>query len=307
VWRKENFFQHVFFLGGIAMHKQKSFAKNQLTGTLYLVPTPIGNLQDMTFRAVETLKEADLIASEDTRNTQKLLNHFEITTPQKSLHEHNFRERVPELLDILKKGQSIAQVSDAGMPSISDPGHELVVACIEEEIPVVSLPGATAGMTALIASGILPQPFLFYGFLKRKKNEQINELEALKTQVASLIFYESPHRVAQTIANIAQVFGSEREVVLCRELTKLHEEYLRGTSAEVASYLAENTVKGECCILVAGFTGDDEALTVQLALPLKEQVELKIANGLDSKQAIKEVAKANALKKQIVYSAYHEL
>lgn len=172
------------------MKIQKSFA--QQTGTLYLVPTPIGNLEDMTFRAVKTLQTVDLIASEDTRNTQKLLNHFEVKVPQKSLHEHNYNERIPELMNFLKEGNSIAQVSDAGMPSISDPGHELVVACIEENIPVVALPGATAGMTALIASGLMPQPFLFYGFLQRKRSIQKRELEELKKQKVTLIFMSPP-------------------------------------------------------------------------------------------------------------------
>ena len=208
------------------MKIQKSFA--QEVGTLYLVPTPIGNLEDMTFRAVKTLQTVDLIASEDTRNTQKLLNHFEVQVPQKSLHEHNYNERIPELLENLKSGKSIAQVSDAGMPSISDPGHELVVACIAEDIPVVALPGATAGMTALIASGLLPQPFYFYGFLQRKRSLQKNELTDLKNQTATLIFYESPHRVKETLKNISEVFGN-REAVICRELTKIYEEYLRGT------------------------------------------------------------------------------
>lgn len=154
------------------MYNQKSFKGNPVYGNLYLVPTPIGNLEDMSYRSVRMLQEADLIASEDTRNTQKLLNHFEIHTPQKSLHEHNYKERVPQLIALLKEGKTIAQVSDAGMPSISDPGHELVLACIKEGISVISIPGPTAGMTALIASGLVPQPFLFYGFLPRKKKDR---------------------------------------------------------------------------------------------------------------------------------------
>ncbi len=164
------------------MYNQKSFKGNPVYGNLYLVPTPIGNLEDMSYRSVRMLQEADLIASEDTRNTQKLLNHFEIPTPQKSLHEHNYKERVPQLIALLKEGKTIAQVSDAGMPSISDPGHELVLACIKEGISVISIPGPTAGMTALIASGLVPQPFLFYGFLPRKKKEQKETLEKLKNK-----------------------------------------------------------------------------------------------------------------------------
>ncbi|WP_438777077.1 16S rRNA (cytidine(1402)-2'-O)-methyltransferase [Enterococcus sp. DIV0170] len=281
---------------------QKSFA--QQTGTLYLVPTPIGNLEDMTFRAVKTLQTVDLIASEDTRNTQKLLNHFEVKVPQKSLHEHNYNERIPELLNFLKEGNSIAQVSDAGMPSISDPGHELVVACIEENIPVVALPGATAGMTALIASGLMPQPFLFYGFLQRKRSIQKRELEELKKQTATLIFYESPHRIKETLKNLLEVLGN-REVVICRELTKLYEEYLRGTAEEVIEYLSEHALKGECCLLVSGATDAEEEEVFEGTL--KEQVEALTLDGTSSKEAIKIVAKRHGLKKQDVYKEYHEL
>lgn len=281
---------------------QKSFA--QQTGTLYLVPTPIGNLEDMTFRAVKTLQTVDLIASEDTRNTQKLLNHFEVKVPQKSLHEHNYNERIPELMNFLKEGSSIAQVSDAGMPSISDPGHELVVACIEENIPVVALPGATAGMTALIASGLMPQPFLFYGFLQRKRSIQKRELEELKKQTATLIFYESPHRIKETLKNLLEILGN-REVVICRELTKLYEEYLRGTAEEVIDYLSEHALKGECCLLVSGATDAEEEEVFEGTL--KEQVEALILDGTSSKEAIKIVAKRHGLKKQDVYKEYHEL
>ncbi|MGL9748473.1 16S rRNA (-2'-O)-methyltransferase [Enterococcus sp. DIV0170] len=284
------------------MKIQKSFA--QQTGTLYLVPTPIGNLEDMTFRAVKTLQTVDLIASEDTRNTQKLLNHFEVKVPQKSLHEHNYNERIPELLNFLKEGNSIAQVSDAGMPSISDPGHELVVACIEENIPVVALPGATAGMTALIASGLMPQPFLFYGFLQRKRSIQKRELEELKKQTATLIFYESPHRIKETLKNLLEVLGN-REVVICRELTKLYEEYLRGTAEEVIEYLSEHALKGECCLLVSGATDAEEEEVFEGTL--KEQVEALTLDGTSSKEAIKIVAKRHGLKKQDVYKEYHEL
>lgn len=284
------------------MKIQKSFA--QEVGTLYLVPTPIGNLEDMTFRAVKTLQTVDLIASEDTRNTQKLLNHFEVQVPQRSLHEHNYNERIPELLENLKSGKSIAQVSDAGMPSISDPGHELVVACIAAEIPVVALPGATAGMTALIASGLLPQPFYFYGFLQRKKSLQKNELASLKNQTATLIFYESPHRVKETLKNISEVFG-DREAVICRELTKIYEEYLRGTVEELIEYVAEHPLKGECCLLISGATEVIEEEVFEGTL--KEQVEVLISEGQTSKEAIKAVAKRHNLKKQEVYKEYHEL
>ncbi|MGM0213635.1 16S rRNA (cytidine(1402)-2'-O)-methyltransferase [Enterococcus sp. AZ109] len=285
------------------MNIQRSYGKRD-SGILYLVPTPIGNLDDMTFRGVKTLQSADLIASEDTRNTQKLLNHFEIKVPQKSFHEHNYRERIPELIRLLQDGQTIAQVSDAGMPSISDPGQELVAACIAENIPVVSLPGATAGMTALIASGLSPQPFYFYGFLQRKKSQQKKELEQLKSQTATLIFYESPHRIKETLKNAEQVLG-DRQVVICRELTKLYEEYIRGSVQEVIDYVSEHPLKGECCLLISG--ANEEVAEEILEGTLTEQVEQLMEEGFSSKEAIKEVAKRNQIKKQEVYKLFHEL
>lgn len=289
-----------FFESRESMQKQQSY--KQSNGTLYLVPTPIGNLEDMTVRCVKILGEADLIASEDTRNTQKLLNHFEITTPQRSLHEHNFKERVPQLIDQLLAGKIIAQCSDAGMPSISDPGHELVKECIAADIPVIALPGPTAGLTALIASGLSPQPNLFYGFLPRKKKEQKEALAELANQPATMIFYESPYRLAATIENMITVFGAERSAVICRELTKIHEEYLRGSLKELLDYLGENTVKGECCLLVEGST---DSVEIVYDGSLKEQVTALMETGMSSKEAIKEVAKRNQVKKQTVYHAYH--
>ncbi|HIB1801841.1 16S rRNA (cytidine(1402)-2'-O)-methyltransferase [Enterococcus faecium] len=289
------------------MYNQKSFKGNLVYGDLYLVPTPIGNLEDMSYRSVRMLQESDLIASEDTRNTQKLLNHFEIHTPQKSLHEHNYKERVPQLIALLKEGKTIAQVSDAGMPSISDPGHELVLACIKEGISVISIPGPTAGMTALIASGLVPQPFLFYGFLPRKKKEQKETLKKLKEQTATLIFYESPYRIIATLTNFLEIFGN-RQVVLCRELTKVHEEYLRGSTQELLAYIEEHPVKGECCLLVEGNLFETPVTEVDEELgTLKEQVEAKIASGEKPNAAIKAVALKNGLKKQEVYRQYHEL
>ncbi len=276
------------------MQKQQSYKQD--TGKLYLVPTPIGNLEDMTVRCVKILKEADLIASEDTRNTQKLLNHFEITTPQKSLHEHNYKERVPQLVEQLQMGKTIAQCSDAGMPSISDPGHELV--------KVIALPGPTAGLTALIASGLSPQPNLFYGFLPRKKKEQKQALSELATQKATMIFYESPYRIAATIETMREVFG-ERQAVICRELTKIHEEYLRGTFSELTDYLEQQSIKGECCLLVEG---SSEIQEIVYEGSYAEQVAaLMQETELSSKEAIKEVAKRNQVKKQLVYQAYHQI
>ena len=201
------------------MQQQKSFEQRE-TGTLYLVPTPIGNLQDMTPRAIAVLADVDLIAAEDTRHTQQLLNHFDITTKQTSFHEHNWQAKIPGIIADLQQGKNIAQVSDAGMPSISDPGKELVAAAIAQGIAVVPIPGATAGVTALIASGLVPQPFYFYGFLQRKNSDQLAELERLATLRDTTIFYEAPHRLKQTLENIQKVMGADRQVVLARELTK---------------------------------------------------------------------------------------
>lgn len=286
---------------------QKSYEVHQ-SGTLYLVPTPIGNLGDMTYRAVQTLKDVDWIASEDTRNTQKLLNHFEVTTSQISYHEHNSHERIPYFIELLEKGANMAQVSDAGMPSISDPGHDLVVACIEAGIPVVPLPGANAGVTALIASGLNPQPFTFIGFLKRKKKEQKEQWEQLKNKEETLIFYESPYRIKETIANLSSVLGPKREVVICRELTKRFEEFIRGTAEEVLEWLEQSEVKGEICFMVAGNDEPDAAETAIFPEDLKEHVEwLMELENIAAKDAIKQVSKIRQLKKQDVYQAYHEL
>lgn len=290
------------------MDKQKSYDKSYQGGQLFLVPTPIGNLQDMTFRGVSTLQTADLIASEDTRNTQKLLNHFDIETPQISFHDHNYKERIPELLHKLSSGQVIAQVSDAGMPSISDPGHELVVACLGQGIPVIPLPGATAGVTALVASGLPADRFTFYGFLKRKKTEQLKELGGLINEKQTVIFYESPHRVKGTLGNMVTVFGPDRQVVLCRELTKLHEEFIRGTTAELHAYLSEHEVKGECCLLLEGGAeslseGEEEWQSWSVSDHLTALIE---GAGLTPKEAIKEVAKLRKVPKQEVYMIYHQ-
>jgi 16S rRNA (cytidine1402-2'-O)-methyltransferase len=246
----------------------------------------------MTFRSVKILKEVNIIASEDTRNTKKLLNHFDISTKQISLHEHNVAERVPELIEMLKEGQTIAQVSDAGMPSISDPGHELVVKAISEDIDVISLPGASAGITALIAP--------------RKNNEQKNALQTLKNMESALIFYESPHRIAKTLANMKEVFGETRQAVLCRELTKLYEEYTRGTIESLLEFFEEQTIKGECCLIIEGFDPSQETNSLEENLTPMEHVNLLINEmGFTSKEAIKEVAKIRGLKKQVVYKEFH--
>lgn len=289
------------------MQQVSSFSKEE-TGRLYLVPTPIGNLDDMTFRAIKTLREVDLIAAEDTRHTQQLLNHFEISTHQISFHEHNTEQRIPELITKLKAGISIAQCSDAGMPSISDPGKELVAAAVKEDIPVVPLPGANAGLTALIASGLVPQPFYFYGFLDRKHQQQVTALTALKDRQETMIFYEAPHRLKKTLSAMAEVFGKTRQVVLARELTKRYEEFTRGSLGEVVEWFDQHQPRGEFVVLVAGndHPADDQQDGVR-QLPLTEQVDKAILTGLSTNAAIKLVAKQNKVKRQELYKQYHQL
>ena len=288
------------------MQQQKSFEQRE-TGTLYLVPTPIGNLQDMTPRAIAVLADVDLIAAEDTRHTQQLLNHFDITTKQTSFHEHNWQAKIPGIIADLQQGKNIAQVSDAGMPSISDPGKELVAAAISQGIAVVPIPGATAGVTALIASGLVPQPFYFYGFLQRKNSDQLAELERLATLRDTTIFYEAPHRLKQTLANIQKVMGDDRQVVLARELTKKYEEFLRGTVAELVAWAKTHDIRGEFVVMIAGFTGEETAATDndEAELSVQEAVAKLVAKGLKPNAAIKQVAKARQLDRQAVYADYH--
>lgn len=291
------------------MQTQKSFEPTE-NGTLYLVPTPIGNLEDMTFRAIRMLKEVDLIAAEDTRNTQKLLNHFEIDTKQTSFHEHNSKEKTEKLIEQLLDGNSIAQVSDAGMPSISDPGVDLVRAAVEAGISVVPLPGANAALTALIASGIAPQPFYFYGFLPRKKKELQAELTTLNNRQEAIIFYESPHRLKALLKQMAKVFEPNRKIVLARELTKRYEEFIRGTIAEVAEWTQTEQIRGEFCVILEG--NSDASVNDETAewqnWSLKEHVDhVMETEAISSKQAIKMVAQLRDIPKREVYSAYHEL
>lgn len=286
--------------------QQISSFKETKTGRLYLVPTPIGNLDDMTFRAVKTLQSVDLIAAEDTRHTQQLLNHFAITTRQISFHEHNTEQRIPELIAKLQAGTSIAQCSDAGMPSISDPGKELVAAAVQKQIPVVPLPGANAGLTALIASGLVPQPFYFYGFLERKHQQQVRALQQLVNRPETLIFYEAPHRLKKTLATMTEVFGPDRSAVLARELTKRYEEFSRGSLGELQAYFADHQARGEFVVMVAGndYPSSNEQLPDQSPV---EQVDAEIVKGLSTNAAIKLVAKRNQLNRQELYREYHHI
>lgn len=287
--------------------QQVSSFQSSATGRLYLVPTPIGNLDDMTFRAIKVLKEADLIAAEDTRHTQQLLTHFDIHTPEISFHEHNTAERIPELIQKLQAGQTIAQCSDAGMPSISDPGKELVLAASKLNIPVIPLPGPNAGLTALIASGLVPQPFYFFGFLERKRQQQIIALESLKNRSETLIFYEAPHRLAKTLNTMAEVFGEQRRAVLARELTKRYEEFSRGQLGELRDWFKQHQPRGEFVILVSGNDHPQEMVKKQSTGTPIEQIDQEIAAGLSTNAAIKLVAKRNQLNRQELYKQYHQI
>ena len=284
------------------MQIQKSFKGQSPYGKLYLVATPIGNMDDMSIRMVNTLKEVDVIAAEDTRNTGLLLKHFGIETRQISFHEHNAQEKIPVLLDLLKSGQNLAQVSDAGLPSISDPGHDLVKAAIAEDIAVVTVPGPSAGISALIASGLAPQPHVFYGFLPRKSGQQKEFFESKKAYPETQIFYESPHRVKATLESMLEVYG-DRSVVLVRELTKIYEEYQRGRISELIDYLVENALKGECLLIVAGASLEKED---KADADLLAEIDSLVQSGSKKNQAIKEVAKKYGRNKSQLYALYHE-
>jgi 16S rRNA (cytidine1402-2'-O)-methyltransferase len=264
-------------------------------GTLYVVATPIGNLEDITLRALRLLKEVSVIACEDTRQTRKLLEHFGIATPAVSYHEHNEAARTRELLARLEAGDAVALVSDAGTPLISDPGYRLVEAAIAADIAVVPVPGASAALGALAAAGLATDQFRFCGFLPPKSGQRRKALEALAEETCTLIFYEAPHRILETLASIAEVYGA-RPVVVARELTKMHEEFLRGTAEEVRAALAARpAVKGEITLLVGkGEPAADDT-------PLGEAVAALEAAGLDRMEAIKQVARARGLAKRDVY------
>jgi 16S rRNA (cytidine1402-2'-O)-methyltransferase len=266
--------------------------------TLYVVGTPIGNLEDMTFRAVRILQTVDIIAAEDTRHTGKLLQHFEIKTPQVSYHEHNRTSRIPELLEHLTNDKAIALVSDAGMPGISDPGYELVKACIEAGIAVVPIPGASAAITALSAAGLPTDRFVFEGFLPAKSQQRREHLESLQTESRTLIFYESPHRLRDTLQDLALVWGSDRQIVLGRELTKLYEEFWRGTIAEAIAHYTQRDPQGEYTLVLAGIPPSHPQLTEE---ELKTELKQLITQGISRSQASRQLAKFTSLPRRQLY------
>ncbi|WP_214767922.1 MULTISPECIES: 16S rRNA (cytidine(1402)-2'-O)-methyltransferase [unclassified Exiguobacterium] len=282
--------------------KATSSFKDQTNG-LYIVPTPIGNLEDMTYRAVRILQEADIIAAEDTRQTMKLCNHFEIDTKLVSYHEHNKQVSGERLLEDLLSGKQVALVSDAGMPGISDPGSDLIRLAIAADIPVVVLPGANAALTALVASGLPTERFLYYGFLPRKKKERREALETLRYEQGTLIFYEAPHRLKEMLGGVLEILG-DRQLTLARELTKRYEEYIRGSVTEALDWASEE-VRGEFVVIVEGTTEERPSEIQQEANPL-DQIERYIADGEKPNAALKRVAKERGLDRQALYLSYHE-
>lgn len=274
--------------------RQKSFQNDQ--STLYLVATPIGNLEDMTFRAINILKEVDYIFCEDKRVSSKLLNHYEINKPLKSYHDFNKEIQTDELIDLLKQNKNIALISDAGYPLISDPGYFVIREAIKHGFNVVSIPGANALLSALVVSGIAPHPFMFYGFLDHKDTKKRQELESLKSNKETMIFYESPHRILKTIQAMYDVFG-ERNIVIARELTKRYEEIIRGTTK---SLLDLEPIKGEIVVVIEGKQQEE----IDTDLSIIQEISKYIDEGLSSKEAIKQTAKNRSLSKNDVYQEF---
>jgi len=270
-------------------------------GTLYLVGTPIGNLKDLSIRALETLQNVDLIAAEDTRHTQKLLNHYAIHKPVTSYFEHNKSSKGPWLLERLSAGENIALVSDAGMPGISDPGEDLVKACLQKKIPMTVIPGPSAILTALVASGLDCKGFVFAGFFPRLKKEQKKIFSQLKEEKKTIIFYESPYRLQKTLAEIKEAWG-ERHCCVARELTKIYEEYIRGTLSEVLVYWEQHRPKGEMTLLIEG-ARDEKDVVAAAATPerIVQCYNELLSKGISPKEALKETAGLLGISKREVY------
>ena len=267
-------------------------------GKLYLVGTPIGNLEDITLRAIRTLKEVDLIAAEDTRRTGKLLQHLQISTPQISYHEHSQSSRIQELLERLQQGKSIALVTDAGMPSISDPGVKLVQAAIALSIAVIPIPGGTAAISALAASGLPTARFVFEGFLPQKEKERNSRLELLGKETRTVVLYEAPHRLLKTLTDLATTVGEEREIVLARELTKIHEEFWRGKIAEAIALYKQRQPKGEYTLVIQGAAQNS---LIMSEAELKLELQQLLDRGMTRSQACRQLAKFTSLSRREIY------
>lgn len=278
-------------------------------GTLYLCATPIGNLEDMTFRVIRTLKEVDMIAAEDTRNSIKLLNHFEIKTPMTSYHEYNKIEKGHKLVQMLLEGKNLALITDAGTPGISDPGEELVQMCYEAGVPVTSLPGAAACITALTLSGLSTRRFAFEAFLPSDKKERQQVLEELKNDTRTVICYEAPHRLVKTLKELLEALG-DRRITICRELTKKHETAWQTHIAEACEYYQENVPKGECVLVIEGRSREELKAEEQEQweqMPLEAHMEHYESQGMDHKSAMKQVAKDRGVSKRDIYRMLLEL
>ncbi|WP_379705193.1 16S rRNA (cytidine(1402)-2'-O)-methyltransferase [Mediterraneibacter gnavus] len=274
-----------------------------MTGTLYLCATPIGNLEDMTFRVIRTLKEVDLIAAEDTRNSIKLLNHFEIQTPMTSYHEYNKYEKGRKLVEKLLEGQNIALITDAGTPGISDPGEELVKMCYESGIPVTSLPGAAACITALTISGLSTRRFAFEAFLPSDKKEREQILKEMETETRTMIVYEAPHRLVKTLKLFLERLGN-RKITVCRELTKRHETALAVTLEEAVAHYEANPPKGECVLVIEGKSREEaqeEERKQWEEMTIEDHMEVYTKQGMDKKSAMKAVAKDRGVSKRDIY------
>lgn len=279
-----------------------------MSGTLFLCATPIGNLEDMTFRVLRVLKEADLIAAEDTRNSKKLLTHFEIHTPLTSYHEYNRVEKAHELVDQLLAGKNIALITDAGTPGISDPGEVLVQFALEHGITVTGLPGASASVTALSVSGQSTRRFAFEGFLPRDKKDRRSRLQELKEETRTIVLYESPHHLAKTLTELLETLG-DRSLTICRELTKKYEEIRITTLSDVVNYYNDNEPRGEYVLVLAGADPDvlrEKELEQYKGLSMEAHVAQYEAAGMDRKEAMKAVARDRGIGKREVYQALQE-
>jgi 16S rRNA (cytidine1402-2'-O)-methyltransferase len=267
------------------------------TGTLYIVATPIGNLEDITLRALRILKEVDLISAEDTRHTRHLLDRYQIETPLTSYHDHNKEEKAPVLVARMLDGDSVALVSDAGTPGISDPGYFLINLAIDQDIPVVPIPGATAAIAALSISGMPTDSFIFEGFLPAKRQARITRLKDLATEERTIIFYEAPHKIIRTIEDMIEIFGN-RKAVITRELTKIHEETIRGTLLDIRQHLLDGSIRGEFTVLVHGASEKPLRRDIDTAEYLKN---LMLHRGLSKKEAITAAARELGMPKKDVY------
>lgn len=276
-----------------------------MSGTLYLCATPIGNLEDITFRVLRTLKEVDLIAAEDTRNSIKLLNHFEIKTPMTSYHEFNKIEKAYKLVDLMREGKNIALITDAGTPGISDPGEDIVRICYEEGIPVTSLPGPVACVTALTMSGQETRRFAFEAFLPRDKKERAKILEDLKSETRTIVMYEAPHRLVRTLEELRDALGN-RELTICKELTKKHEKKYKTTIEDALRLYEEQEPRGEYVLVIKGKSHEqiqEEARASWEEMSIEDHMEYYLSQGIDKKEAMKLVAKDRGVSKRDIYQA----